>query len=58
MEYLVQAANNEEREEWTTAIANVIRRLDIKYKVIIKWGISKSAKQLVCLEIVITQSEM
>jgi len=32
VEYLVQAANNEEREEWTTAIANVIRRLDIKYK--------------------------
>lgn len=33
MEYLVQAANDEEREEWTTAIANAIRRLDIKYKV-------------------------
>lgn len=35
MEYLVQAANDEEREEWTTAIANAIRRLDIKYKVVI-----------------------
>ena len=33
VEYLVQAANDEEREEWTTAIANAIRRLDIKYKV-------------------------
>ena len=33
MEYLVQAANDEEREEWTTAIANASRRLDIKYKV-------------------------
>lgn len=32
VEYLVQAANDEEREEWTTAIANAIRRLDIKYK--------------------------
>ena len=33
VEYLLQAANEEEREEWTTAIANAVRRLDIKYKV-------------------------
>ncbi|KAJ7363293.1 phosphatidylinositol-3,4-bisphosphate binding [Desmophyllum pertusum] len=32
IEYLLQAANEEEREEWTTAIANAVRRLDIKYK--------------------------
>ena len=32
-EYLLQAANEEEREDWTTAIANAVRRLDIKYKV-------------------------
>ncbi|XP_078369505.1 pleckstrin-2-like isoform X2 [Oculina patagonica] len=32
VEYLLQAANEEEREEWTTAIANAVRRLDIKYK--------------------------
>lgn len=31
-EYLLQAANEEEREDWTTAIANAVRRLDIKYK--------------------------
>lgn len=34
VEYLLQAANEEEREEWTTAIANAVRRLDIKSKVI------------------------
>ena len=33
IEYLLQAANEEEREEWTTAIANAVRRLDIKFKV-------------------------
>ena len=33
VEYLLQAANEEEREEWTTAIANAVRRLDIKFKV-------------------------
>ena len=33
VEYLLQAANEEEREEWTTAIANTVRRLDIKFKV-------------------------
>jgi len=32
IEYLLQAANEEEREEWTTAIANAVRRLDIKFK--------------------------
>lgn len=32
VEYLLQAANEEEREEWTTAIANAVRRLDIKSK--------------------------
>lgn len=31
-EYLLQAANEEEREQWTTAIANAVRGLDIKYK--------------------------
>ena len=42
VEFLVQAANDEEREEWTTAIANAIRRLDIKYKVVIKKEILES----------------
>lgn len=34
VEYLFQAADDNEREDWTTAIANAIRKLDIKYKVI------------------------
>ena len=34
-EYLLQAANEEEREQWTTAIANAVRGLDIKYKVLL-----------------------
>ena len=34
VEYLLQAANSDEREEWTTEIANAIRKLDIKDKVI------------------------
>ncbi|XP_015757101.1 PREDICTED: pleckstrin-2-like [Acropora digitifera] len=32
VEYLFQAADDNEREDWTTAIANAIRKLDIKYK--------------------------
>ena len=41
VEYLVQAANDEERDEWTTAIANAIRRMDIKYKVVNFYNFNK-----------------
>lgn len=43
VEYLLQAANSDEREEWTTEIANAIRKLDIKDKQIESEMVPKQA---------------
>lgn len=38
VEYLFQVVNEEECEEWIIVIVNVVRRLDIKFKVIISFN--------------------